>query len=181
MFDAETAEIAKFDELGFDGIKFSESFEGFFEIEEAFVIEGGGDLIDIDIDTDGFAAALDAFLATGVIDEDTAHGLRGGGEEVTGIVPVAGLLGDEFEKDLVNKGGRLEGMARRFAGDAGGGKAMEFRVDQGEELPSGVGITGVDGLENFGDVLLGHEGNRGMRVQNRVKGGSVGSAWWMSG
>lgn len=45
-------------------------------------------MIDIDIDADGFSAAFDAFLATGVIDEDASHGLRGGGEEVSGIIPV---------------------------------------------------------------------------------------------
>lgn len=68
-------------------------------------------------------------------------------------------MGDEFEEDLVDEGGGLEGMAGRFAGDAGGGKSMEFGIDQSEEMPGGVGITGIDGLEDFGNILLGHEEN----------------------
>lgn len=33
LFDAEASKVAKFDELGFDGIEFGKGFEGFFEIE----------------------------------------------------------------------------------------------------------------------------------------------------
>jgi hypothetical protein len=61
-----------------------------------------------------------ALLATGVLDEDTSHGLRGGGEEVAAVIKV--LIADEPQVRLVDQGRglkRLRATARDNAGANG--------------------------------------------------------------
>jgi hypothetical protein len=55
---------------------------------------------------------LDGLLPPGGIDEDAAHGLGGGGEEV--IAAVEALLADQAQVGLVDQGGRLEGVSGRL-------------------------------------------------------------------
>ena len=63
------------------------------------------------------AAPLPGFPATGPVDEDAAHGLGGGGEEVAAAVPVPRLLDvHQSQVRLVDQRGRLQRLARLLLG-----------------------------------------------------------------
>ena len=99
------------------------------------------------------AAALEAALAAGVLDQDTAHRLGGGGEEVAAAVPVPALgVANQAQVSLVYEGGRLERLPGRFVGEAMGGQAAQVVVDQLQELPGGMGVAGLQSAEHHGDV-----------------------------
>src|SRR5262245_46321582 len=60
-------------------------------------------------------APLLAVLVAGVVDEDAAHGLGRGGEEVPATVPAPGLVGvHQAQVGLVHQGGGLERLAGRL-------------------------------------------------------------------
>ena len=62
-------------------------------------------------------AVLLGLFASGLIDENAAHGLGGGGEEVAAAVPVLRRFGaHQAQVGLVDQGGGLEGLAGRFLG-----------------------------------------------------------------
>ena len=63
------------------------------------------------------APVLVAHFAAGVLDENAAHGLGGGREEVGATVPVLGLYtSHQPYVRLVDQRGRLQGLAGLFAG-----------------------------------------------------------------
>src|SRR5262245_23767947 len=83
-----------------------------------------GGLLSVEILSCPAAAVLFTFLATGVVDEDTAHGLGGGGEEVAAAVPVQFLvLADEAQVGLVNQGGGRQRLPRRLLTQLLGGES----------------------------------------------------------
>ena len=89
------------------------------------------------------AALLRGPLAAGVLDQDAAHGLGGGREEVAAAVPVLGVgRADEPEVRLVDQGGGLEGLAGLLAGQPGGGELAQLVVDEREQLGGGLWVPG---------------------------------------
>ena len=62
------------------------------------------------------AAALLAALAAGVLDQDAAHGLGGGGEEVAAVGEGLVRVGRQAQVGLVDQGGGVERLARLLAG-----------------------------------------------------------------
>ena len=92
----------------------------------------------------GFAAS------TG--DQDSAHRLGGGAEEVRAVLP--GLRGGihQLEPRLMDERGRLEGVARAFPGHFMRGQAAQFVVNQRQQFVRGLGVALLDGGENAGNV-----------------------------
>src|SRR5262249_36292919 len=75
----------------------------------------------IEIDTAASAAAFLAALVTGPVDQESAHGLGGGGEEVAAAVPVPGPLHVYQARGGVGgQGGGVRRRARLFLGPAAG-------------------------------------------------------------
>jgi hypothetical protein len=70
---------------------------------------------------------------------------------VFAILPVDVLFG-EAEVGFVDEGGGLEGVVAALATHVGGGDAVEFGVDEGEQLLGGVWISAVDGPQKLGNV-----------------------------
>jgi hypothetical protein len=96
----------------------------------------------IEIKTLTIAASFEPSLPAGVIDEDPAHGLGGCPEKVAAAVPIVGLLvPDEPKVRLVNQGGRLEGLARPFVRQPGGGELAKFVVDEREQFGCGHSVA----------------------------------------
>ena len=79
----------------------------------------GRGLIGFEVVAGEVAAAFRPALAAGGFDQDAAHRLGGGGEEVPTAVP-AMVVGssDQPKVRLMNQGGGLEGVFGRFAGHA---------------------------------------------------------------
>src|SRR5262249_8743542 len=92
-------------------------------------------------------------LPPGTFDEDAAHGLRGGGEEVAAAVPPLAVRGsDQPQVCLVNEGGRLKRLARRLGGQARGGEAAQLVVNRRQQLSCGVRVALLDGVQDLRDV-----------------------------
>ena len=93
-------------------------------------------------------------LAAGGLDEDAAHGLGGGGEEVAAMVPLVAVgRANQPEVRFVDEGGRLKRVAGRFGGQPGGGEAAQFVVDQRQQLSSGVGVAPVHRAQQLRDFV----------------------------
>jgi hypothetical protein len=103
-------------------------------------------------DPDALAAAFRRPLAAGVLDEDAAHGLGGGGEEMPAAVeplPVA----DQPEVRLVDQGRGLQGVVGGLACHPDGRQLPQLVVDEREELGGRVPVAGRGGVEEPGDVI----------------------------
>ena len=73
--------------------------------------------------------------APGALDEDAAHGLGGGGEEVSAAVPMLRFLHvHQPQVRLVDQRGGLERLAGLFLGQLLAGELPQFVVDQRQEL-----------------------------------------------
>ena len=87
----------------------------------------------------------------GPLDEDPAHGLRRGAEEVP-PAPPAGLGGaDQPQVRLVNERGGLQRQTGLLVPHPLVGQAAQLFVDQRQELPGGLGITLFQARKHFGD------------------------------
>jgi hypothetical protein len=90
-----------------------------------------------------------AALAAGVFDEDAAHGLGRGGEEVAPAVPLRRVRwSDQPQVGLVDQGGGLEGLARLLPGDPRRCELPKLVVDERQQLGRGrvqqLGDSGHD-------------------------------------
>ena len=80
-------------------------------------------------------AALPPAATSGRLDQDAAHRLGRGGEEVAAAVPGAVLaVADEPEICVVNQRRGVQRLPRPLAGQPGCGEPPEFVVDQREEV-----------------------------------------------
>src|SRR5262245_14025208 len=87
------------------------------------------------------SSALWSALAACGLDEDAAHGLGRGCEEVTAAVPARQVGGtDQSEVGFVDQGGRLEGVVGRLGRHSRCGKLTQFVVDEGEQVGSSPAI-----------------------------------------
>ena len=115
-------EIAQLDQAGLERVGVGEPGQGRVQGEQVVVRLGCGGEIRVHRLTPAAAAVLGPRIAAGTFDQDAAHGLGGGGEEVSPAVPVAGLLHIyQAQVGLVNEGGSLEGLAGAFPGQLPGG------------------------------------------------------------
>ena len=103
-----------------------------FRGEDECVVEGhGGDA----------TAAFFAKMGTGVVNQDATHELSGDSEEMGATLPLDGVLANEFEIGLVNKGGGLKGVVGALAAEVGPGQAFELAVHEGDKLVGSKGIA----------------------------------------
>src|SRR6516165_7732117 len=88
------------------------------------------------------AAVLGASLAAGIVDQDAAHGLGGGGEEMPPTVPVLGVLTlEQTEVRLVDQSRGLKGLPGLFLGQLLCGQPAQLVIDQREQLPGGPRVA----------------------------------------
>jgi hypothetical protein len=107
------------------------------------------------------AEALGRVPATGVVDEDQAHGLGGGEEEVAAVGDVGeGIAVEESEEGLVDEGSGLEGVAGSFEAHEAAGDAAQLVVDDADETFLGVLSAVADLSEDGGQItpLFGSHG-----------------------
>ena len=80
------------------------------------------------------AAVSSGLLSSGTIDQDPAHGLGRGGDEVAVTVPCRPAISTQTQPCLVNEGRGLQGLSRGFAGHASRGSPAQLFVDQRQEF-----------------------------------------------
>jgi hypothetical protein len=92
-------------------------------------------------------------LAAGILDEDTAHGLGGGEEEVAAAGPGPGLFRvNQPQIGLMDQGRGLERLPGLFLGQLLGSQLAQFLVDQGQEFPGGGRVASFDGGQDAGNL-----------------------------
>ena len=80
-----------------------------------------------------------ALLTAGLVNEDAAHRLGGGGEEVIATLKL--LIADQPQVGFMHEGGCVERLAWLFVGELGGGKLAQLVVNQRQQFRGGGGIT----------------------------------------
>ena len=99
--------------------------------------------------------------AAGALDENTAHGLGGGGEELGAILPAPICVADEAQPSFVNQGGGLHRVPMLLPGNPGPGQTPQLGVEQRQQLVRRVGPAGPDVTEQAGDLrgsVVCHDG-----------------------
>jgi hypothetical protein len=88
-----------------------------------------------------------------VVDQDAAHGLGSGSEEMP--PPVELLVTDQAQVRLMDEGRRLKCVPGRFGRHPRGGEIAQFVVDEWEKFRRSLAITRGNGIEKAGHV--GHD------------------------
>jgi hypothetical protein len=87
-----------------------------------------------------------------VVDENPAHHLRGGPEEMCPIAPIDLPLVDEAKVDLVHERRRLQRLTRAFAPKERRGSPSELSVHSRDQLIPRLEVALVPGLQKRGDI-----------------------------
>src|SRR5262245_27003802 len=160
VLDRQASEEVQLHDAGGLGVLGGKPGQGLVEGEDLLGRRADRDVLVVELDPLPVPAVPEAALAAGRFDEDAAHGLGGGGEELTPAGPPGphrpGLAG-EPQVGLVDQVGRLEGVARALAGQAVGGQPPQFVVDEREEVGGGLAVTGRGGLEQLSQLRHGSQ------------------------
>src|SRR5262249_42165723 len=110
-----------------------------------------------EIDAPAVTAAFLGLFATGIFDQDAAHGLGRRRDKVPGTVPMGvGLAPHEPEVSLVDQGGRLQGLAGPLGRQPSSRELAQLVVDEGEQVSRGLFVSSAGGVQQASYV--GHVG-----------------------
>ncbi len=108
------------------------------------------------LDFDAFPPFPGAF-ASGFVDEDAAHRLGGGGEEMGS--PSPGLTGTgEFHPRFMNQGRGLKGLPLGFHGHPSSGQLSQLLVNERQKARGSIGSASFDIRKELGDFRVGYPG-----------------------
>lgn len=108
--------------------------------KDFFRRDGQGDCPRDQLPPAQIATVFGSLLLSSDLDQDSPHGLRGGGKEMPPAVPMMGLFHvDQADVRVVDQGRGLQSLVGGLLGHFGGGQLAEFVVDQGQKLPGGAG------------------------------------------
>jgi len=110
----------------------------------------------VELDPVTIPAMLDALLAARLLDEDAAHGLRRGGEEMAAMFPfLLRVRIHQTDIRFMHKRRRFQCLTRRFPRQLGSRQTPQLLVDHRQQpLGSGL-ITAPNRVKDLGDV--GHD------------------------
>ncbi len=92
-------------------------------------------------------------LCLRAVDQDAAHGLGGGGEEVPAAGPVLGRLpAQQSQIRLMHQGGCLQGLAGPFVGQLLGGEPAQLVVYERQQLLRSVRVAVFDRGQDLRDI-----------------------------
>jgi hypothetical protein len=94
-------------------------------------------------------------LLARAFDQDSAHGLGSGGEEMAAPVPADFVGFGEAQPGFMHKGGGLEGLAGRFLSHTRGGQLAQFIIDQRQQFLRSPGFTLLNAIEDLRDLAHG--------------------------
>ena len=128
-------------------------------------------MIRVEVVAGKVAAAFGPVLAASGFDQDSAHCLRGGGEEVPTTVPAMVIApSDQPKVCLVHQGGRLERMVGRLGGHARGGELPQLVVDEGQKVGGSRSVASRRGIKEARDLGHSAEYNASGRQRNEKSG-----------
>jgi len=92
------------------------------------------------------AHVADGLFAAGAVDENAAHRLGGGAEEVGFVAPLLMLRAGEANPRLMNQCRGLQCLAGLLVRHANRRQLPQFLVNQRQQLMSGSGISFINGM-----------------------------------
>src|SRR5262249_41888290 len=105
-----------------------------------------------ELDALQFAAVFPAAFLARVFNQDAAHGLSRGAEEMRAILPLVARAADEPEKSFMNQSGRLQRLAGGLLDHLRGGQTTQFVVYQREQFLSGSRVALLGAVEDACDL-----------------------------
>src|SRR5580765_1818530 len=90
-----------------------------------------------------------------LVDQNTAHHLRGDAEELSAVLPDRSVLIDESQVGFVNQRGWLEGMVWALMAKVLGGPPPKFLVHERDQRVTRGDVAFAPGAEQFGHVEIG--------------------------
>ena len=147
--------ITEFDEFGFGLAQRGEFFEGVVDGEQLVVVGRGGKVHVFEIDALLAAAMTVRALAPSPIDQDAAHRLSGGGEEMSAVGELRRLVADQPQPGFVNERGRLQRLTGSFVRHPVGRQLAQLLINKREQLISGLRIALLDGGQDVGHIAHG--------------------------
>jgi hypothetical protein len=95
-------------------------------------------------------------LAAGGFDEDAAHGLGGGREEMpTAVPPIVVGWPDQSEVRFMDQCGWLKGVVRRFAGHPHSRELPQLFIDKREQIGGSLAVASHGGVQK--ERHIGHD------------------------
>jgi hypothetical protein len=91
-------------------------------------------------------------FAADFVNEDAAHGLSGGGEEMGAPVDFGIGIAGLAQPGFMDQRRRLQRITRGFVRHPGGRQLAQLLIDQRQQFIGGPGVALVDGVEDAGDV-----------------------------
>jgi hypothetical protein len=114
---------------------------------QALLIEAGQDLVQGD--SDAIPVALPGVAVSGVVDQDLAHRLGRGREEIAAVGDIGeGVAVEQPQQGLVDQGAGLEAVARPLAAHQAAGHPPQLAVDGPDEPLPGVRDAGAGLVED---------------------------------
>lgn len=149
-------EIAQLHQFGFGLVRDGEFVERLVDGQELVVdSNGGGQIHILNVHPLLIATVTQRLFAPGAVNENAAHRLGSGPEEVCAAIPLLILVTNQPQPGFVNQCGRLQGLARRFVRHLVRGEAAQFFIDQRQQLPGGSRIALLSRFKNARDVAHG--------------------------
>lgn len=154
LFEGESREEAELDQLGVDGVGAGEGVQGDAELFGGVrgIRAGRGDGFEFGgVDAKPASAVAGGAFPASLVDENLAHGLRGGGVEVGLAVPGARVAAGDFQPGFMHQGGGLKRLSREFRGEATGSEGAQLIVNlRQERVVGGVAWRFVVGAVGHG-------------------------------
>jgi hypothetical protein len=140
------------DDLGLNRTAGGQPVERVIDRQEMVLVGRHGDFHIFNIYALQAAAVTAGEFAAGVVNEEMAHGLGGGGEEMGAIFEGRVVAADEAQPNLMHQSGGLEGVTCGAVGHLIRRELAQLRINQRQQLIGGLGVAVLDGLKNAGHV-----------------------------
>ena len=99
------------------------------------------------------AASAFEVMTSGMLDQDTAHQLRGDCEEMGPILPLHPLVIHQADVGLIDQRACLKVVFGALASHVPVRQAPQFRIDDRRELVEGELVSGTPGAEQLADIV----------------------------
>src|SRR5439155_6890420 len=114
FFGAQADEKAKLDQFCLDRVLRGELIESVIDREKLIVSVGGCEIQLLDVHSDLSAAVTPRAFAASPVNEDTAHGLSGGREEMSASGELRVVVAHQPQPGFMHQSGVLQRVARGF-------------------------------------------------------------------
>jgi hypothetical protein len=133
----------------------------------------------VEVQTPGLTASLVPAPASCPFDQDSAHGLGGGAEEVSPAIPVLlGAVANQPQVRFVHQGRSLKRLAGPFLRQPLSGEAAQLIVDKRQELVGSVWVAGVNGVQDARDIA--HESQFTMRNSKSLYSSRLTNSYFLA-